>query len=139
MLALCFWLITLSDATGQDAMASFDATFTINDAVEFFGNHPIPITEQQLRTLIDILNIRPVGKRQGPRGRPALTYDIAELQTLHAAIAPWLPPHEEPRQAFSSIGKCPTMIHCAQARRQEGLAPLQPIEQEGPPYVVADE
>ncbi len=127
------------DATGQDAMASSDATFTINDAVEFFGNHPIPITEQQLRTLIDILNIRPVGKRQGSRGRPALTYDIGELQTLHAAIAPWLLPHEEPKQAFSSIGKCPTMIHCAQARRQQGLASVQPIEQEGPPYAVADE
>jgi hypothetical protein len=81
--------------------------------------------------LIDILNIRPVGQRQGPRGRPALTYDIAELQTLHAAIAPWLLPDEEPKKVFSSIGKCPTMIHCAQARRQEGLVPLQPIVQDG--------
>ena len=138
MLALRLLLFTLSDATGQDAMASSDATFTINDAIEFFGDHPIPITERQLRTLIDILNIRPVGQRQGPRGRPALTYDIAELQMLHAGIAPWLLPHEEPKKAFSSIGKCRTMIHCAQARRQQGLAPIQPIEQDGPPYAIAD-
>src|SRR5689334_10985045 len=108
-------------------MASSEVTFTINDAVEFFGDHPIPITERQLRTLIDILNIRPVGQRQGRRGRPALTYSVSELMMLHAAIAPWLLPHEEPKKALTSIGKCPTMIHCAQARRQEGLAPFQPI------------
>ena len=96
------------------------------------------MTRRPLVTLIALLDIRPVGKRQGLRGRPALTYNAAELMMLHTATAPWLLPHEEREQAFSSIGKCPTMIHCAQARRQQGLAPFQPIEQEGPPCAVAD-
>jgi hypothetical protein len=87
-------------------MASSEATWTIDDAVEVFGGTGIPITRRQLVTLITILDIHPVGKRQGPRGRPALTYCIGELQRLQAAVAPWL---------------------------------LQPIEQEGPPYAVADE
>ena len=71
-------------------MASSEATWTVDDAVEAIGGTGIPITRRQLVRLIDILDICPVGKRQGPRGRPALTYCIGELQRLHAAVAPWL-------------------------------------------------
>ena len=81
-------------------MASSEATWTVDDAVEAIGGTGIPITRRQLVTLIAILDIRPVGKRQGPRGRPALTYCIGELQRLHAAVAPWLLPHEERAQAL---------------------------------------
>jgi predicted ArsR family transcriptional regulator len=50
-----------------------------------------PMTRRQLADLIAALDIRPVGKRQKPgRGRPALTYDAAELMRLHAAVARWL-------------------------------------------------
>jgi len=68
-------------------MASSEATWTVDDAVEAIGG------------LIAILDICPVGKRQGPRGRPALTYCIGELQRLHAAVAPWLLPSAVPPPA----------------------------------------
>ena len=80
-------------------MASSEATWTVDDAVEAIGGTGIPITRRQLVTLIAILDICPVGKRQGPRGRPALTYFIGELQRLHAAVAPWLLPSAVPPPA----------------------------------------
>ncbi len=52
-----------------------------------------PMTHRQLADLIAALRIQPIGKRRQPRkGRPALTYDAAELMRLHAAVAPWLSP-----------------------------------------------
>jgi len=80
-------------------MATSDATWTVDDAVESIAETGIPITRRQLVRLIDILDIRPVGKRQGARGRPALTYCIGELQRLHAAVAPWLLPSAVPPPA----------------------------------------
>ena len=76
-------------------MVSSEATWTVDDAVEVCSETGIPITRRQLVTLIAILDIRPVGKRQGPRGRPALTYEIGELQRLHSAVACWLTPQQE--------------------------------------------
>jgi hypothetical protein len=49
-------------------MASSEATWTVDDAVEAIDETGIPITRRQLVTLIAILDICPVGKRQGPRG-----------------------------------------------------------------------
>jgi hypothetical protein len=83
-------------------MASSDVAFTIDDAVGLFDGSGLPMTRRQLVTLIAVLDIRPVGKRQGRRGRPALTYDAAELMRLHGAIAPWLVPPEQRAQAFAS-------------------------------------
>jgi hypothetical protein len=89
-------------------MASSDVALTIDEAVGLFDTGGLPITRRQLVTLIAVLDIRPVGKRQGRRGRPALTYDAAELMTLHGAIAPWLVPPEQRAQAFSSRRTSPT-------------------------------
>lgn len=83
-------------------MASSEATWTVDDAVKSFDDAGVPITRRQLVALIALLDIRPVGKRQGPRGRPALTYDIGELQRLHRDIYPWLLPPEQREQVFSS-------------------------------------
>ena len=64
------------------------ATFTIDEAVSWLDP---PITRQQLTNLIAILHIRPVGKRRKPgRGRPAMTYDAAELMRLHSGVMEWL-------------------------------------------------
>jgi hypothetical protein len=69
-------------------MASYEVALTIDEAVTVLDPS---ITRRQLADLIAALHIRPVGKRLQPtRGRPALTYDAAELMRLHAAIVPWL-------------------------------------------------
>jgi hypothetical protein len=81
-------------------MASRELALTIDEAVLVLNP---PITCQQLASLIAALDIRPVGKRrEHRRGRPRLTYDLAELQRLHAAIVPWLRPHrpDEPATAL---------------------------------------
>ncbi len=66
---------------------------TIDEAILTFAP---PLSYDQLAGLIAALGIRPVGKRQEPRrGRPRLTYNLEELERLHAAVAPWL---EAPRQ-----------------------------------------
>lgn len=50
-----------------------------------------PITEEQLAALIHVAGVQPVGKRRlGRRGRPADTYDAAELMRLHGALMEWL-------------------------------------------------
>jgi hypothetical protein len=82
-------------------MAWSGVAFTIDDAVEFFDDGGLPITRRQLVTLINVLDIRPVGKRQGARGRPALTYDAADLMRLHSAIVPWLVLSPEQRSSGS--------------------------------------
>ena len=69
-------------------MAPYEVALTIDEAATVLAP---PITRRQLADLIAALHIRPVGKRPQPRrGRPALTYDAAELMRLHAAVAPWL-------------------------------------------------
>jgi hypothetical protein len=69
-------------------LASSEVAFTIDEAATFLDP---PITRDQLAGLIAALGIRPVGKRRQPgRGRPALTYEVAELMRLHAAVVPWL-------------------------------------------------
>jgi hypothetical protein len=69
-------------------MASRRFVVAIDEAVFMFRSS---ITHRQLAALIAALGIRPVGKRQEPRrGRPRLTYDLDELQRLHAAVSPWL-------------------------------------------------
>lgn len=67
---------------------SSEVDFTIDDAASVLNP---PMTRLQLAGLITALNIQPLGKRhRRTRGRPALTYDAAELIRLHAAVVPWL-------------------------------------------------
>jgi hypothetical protein len=69
-------------------MSAPGVALTIDEVVTLLDP---PMTRTQLAGLITALGIRPAGKRLVPRkGRPALTYDAAELMRLHAAIAPWL-------------------------------------------------
>jgi hypothetical protein len=65
-----------------------EVAVTIDEAVLMLRP---PITCRQLAALIAALGISPVGKRKEPRrGRPRLTYNAAELEKLHEAVAPWL-------------------------------------------------
>lgn len=69
-------------------MASSEVALTIDEMITLLDP---PITRRQLADVIAALRIQPVGKRwRSSRGRPALTYDAAELMRLHAAISPWL-------------------------------------------------
>jgi hypothetical protein len=70
-------------------MASSDGVdFTVDEAASWLDP---PISRDQLAALIAALGIRPVGKRRRPgKGRPALTYDAAELMRLHSAVIEWL-------------------------------------------------
>src|SRR5258708_34746635 len=77
---------------------------TIDEAILTFAP-PLRLSYDQLAGLIAALGIRPVGKRQEPRrGRPRLTYNLAELERLHAAVAPWL---EAPRQPGRATPRMP--------------------------------
>lgn len=50
-----------------------------------------PIAERALRDLIRALPaIRPAGLRRHTGGRPAATFDMADILKVHAAVAPWL-------------------------------------------------
>jgi hypothetical protein len=69
-------------------MTSSEVALTIDEVITLLDP---PISRRQLADLIAALHIQPVGNRwRSGRGRPALTYDAAELMRLHAAIAPWL-------------------------------------------------
>jgi len=50
-----------------------------------------PMTEPQLRAIINALRWQPCGTRpSGRRGRPAATYPWQDISQLHAALVPWL-------------------------------------------------
>ena len=49
-----------------------------------------PIGERALRDVLRALRVKPAGVRRHTGGRPAATYDIAEICKVHAAISPWL-------------------------------------------------
>lgn len=54
-----------------------------------------PITEDQLRAVVNALGIKPVTPAPArvvrSAGRPARRYAAVEIMSLHAALAPWLP------------------------------------------------
>jgi len=63
-------------------------TWTIEDAAALLDP---PMTADEVRALIHAARIRPVGQRRtGRRGRPADTYNPADLMRAHAGIAPLL-------------------------------------------------
>jgi len=66
-----------------------EAEWTIDEAITFLDPK---LTRRQLADLITTLKIRSCGTRPRPVGRPALTYDVAEIMRLHSAIMPWLLP-----------------------------------------------
>ena len=55
-----------------------------------------PITEDQLRAIVNALGIKPVtappAKVVRSAGRPPRRYAAVEIMSLHAAVAPWLHP-----------------------------------------------
>jgi hypothetical protein len=63
--------------------------WTIDEACDWLDPE---ISPRVLGGIVQLLRIPPGGsrKRGGP-GRPVLTYDIGELQAVHAALSPWLP------------------------------------------------
>ncbi|GAA1015851.1 hypothetical protein Aple_010540 [Acrocarpospora pleiomorpha] len=44
-----------------------------------------PMTAEEIRALVLVFALHPTGHRRGGRGRPAPTYDQAELLRAHAA------------------------------------------------------
>jgi hypothetical protein len=60
---------------------------TIAEAAEWLDP---PIGRLALAAIVAALGLVPVATRQAPVGRPARTYDAAELMRLHTALAPWL-------------------------------------------------
>lgn len=64
--------------------------WTLDDAAQLLDP---PITPDELRALIVAARLQPTGiRRTGRRGRPAPTYDPADLMRAHAAlVAFWYP------------------------------------------------
>lgn len=57
-----------------------------------------PLTEEQLRALVQATGLRPCGfRRTGGAGRPPRTYPAGALMRLHAANAPLI--HEFSRES----------------------------------------
>jgi len=84
------------------AMLPREVALTIDEAIMVLDP---PITDRQLAALIAALGIRPVGKRREPRrGRPRLTYNLAELKRLHRAVAPWLRSSVDASQSPRVVG-----------------------------------
>jgi hypothetical protein len=69
------------------ADADTPATWTIDEACNWLDP---PIERRQLAELVKLLHVTPAGTRRQPLGRPAFTYDVAEIMRLHAALLPWL-------------------------------------------------
>ncbi len=62
--------------------------FTIPEACEMLSP---AISEKQLSEIIRVLRWEPAGRKYtGRAGRPALTWDWAQICELHAALLPWL-------------------------------------------------
>jgi aromatic ring-cleaving dioxygenase len=67
--------------------------WTVGEACAEFERAGMPVEERRLRAIIrNLPGFNPVGEtKSGPiggRGHPL--YEIAQLQRLHAALAPWL-------------------------------------------------
>lgn len=70
-------------------MTDPDMLWSVADAVELLDP---PMTRRQIRALITLADIRPVGTRSAGRlgGRPAYVYDAHAIQRAHRAAAPML-------------------------------------------------
>ena len=65
--------------------------WTVDEACAQFAEAGLPVDPARFRMVIRALRLEPVGEtsRDG-RGRGQALYDIATMQRLHAALAPWL-------------------------------------------------
>ncbi|XVQ83174.1 hypothetical protein ACQP2K_30670 [Microbispora siamensis] len=67
------------------AVVDLDMAWSIEDAVALL--HP-EMTAAQVRAMIDLGGIRPIGTRPRPgRGRPPAVYDSEQLMKAHAVVA----------------------------------------------------
>jgi hypothetical protein len=62
--------------------------FTLAEVCEILDP---PVTERQLRRIVNALGWQPDGtRRDGRRGRPHSTYRVERILKLHAALMPFL-------------------------------------------------
>jgi hypothetical protein len=64
-----------------------DAALTLGEAAQILQP---PLSERQLRHIIQGLGWQPCGWRRQPHGHPYATYPAVELAKLHAALLPFL-------------------------------------------------
>lgn len=76
------------------------STWTVEEACAEFAAAGVPIEPARFLMAIHAIRLRPVGEIRKPHGskggRGRNLYDIADLQRLHAALAPWLTAQEPP-------------------------------------------
>jgi hypothetical protein len=77
------------------------STWTLEEACAEFERAGVPIEPARFRMAVHAVRLRPVGEtKSGERGgRGHALYEIAQLQRLHAALAPWLTAETPRRQA----------------------------------------
>lgn len=79
------------------AMPATTVTLTLAEAAQVLDP---PMTERQLRMIVNALELPAAGRRRRAHtGRPLDTYDVAELMRIHAALTPWLTCNEPANSA----------------------------------------